>query len=213
MSGNERSRPRVYGCAGAGPTSSDGACSTISPAYITASRSLISSSRDRSWVMKMTLNLRSSRSRSISSRISRCTTTSSAVVGSSMMTTSGSSASAMAIMTRCRMPPESSCGKPLILAGSIPTMSSSSRARAWRAARSICDRCASKMSSNCLARLDTGLRAFIALWKTIEILFHRNRRRSSPSSAITSTGAPSEGQNVIDPAVSSAGGLSIRVSA
>ena len=37
-------------------------------------------------------------------------TTSSAVVGSSMMTTCGSSASAIAIITRCRMPPESWCG-------------------------------------------------------------------------------------------------------
>ena len=43
-------------------------------------------------------------------RISRWTTTSSAVVGSSMITSSGSSASAIAMITRCRMPPESSCG-------------------------------------------------------------------------------------------------------
>jgi hypothetical protein len=74
-------------------------------------------------------------------------------------------------------------------------------------------RWASKMSSNWRVRLDTGFRAFIALWKTIEILFHRNWRRSSPSSAITSTGAPPEGENVIVPEVSSAGGRSIRVSA
>ena len=33
-----------------------------------------------------------------------------AVVGSSMMTTSGSVASAIAIITRWRMPPDSSCG-------------------------------------------------------------------------------------------------------
>ena len=38
----------------------------------------------------------------------RCTTTSSAVVGSSMMMISGSAASAMAIITRWRMPPDSS---------------------------------------------------------------------------------------------------------
>ena len=43
-------------------------------------------------------------------RISRCTTTSSAVVGSSMITSSGLSASAIAMITRWRMPPESSCG-------------------------------------------------------------------------------------------------------
>ena len=39
-----------------------------------------------------------------------CTVTSSAVVGSSAISTSGFSASAMAIITRWRMPPESSCG-------------------------------------------------------------------------------------------------------
>ena len=49
------------------------------------------------------------RSRS-SSSTSPCTVTSSAVVGSSAISTSGCSASAMAIITRWRMPPESSCG-------------------------------------------------------------------------------------------------------
>ena len=37
--------------------------------------------------------------------------TSSAVVGSSAMITSGWFAIAIAIITRCRMPPENSCGK------------------------------------------------------------------------------------------------------
>ncbi len=39
-----------------------------------------------------------------------CTVTSSAVVGSSAISTAGSSAIAMAIMMRCRMPPENWCG-------------------------------------------------------------------------------------------------------
>ncbi len=39
-----------------------------------------------------------------------CTVTSSAVVGSSAISTSGSRASDMAIITRCRMPPENWCG-------------------------------------------------------------------------------------------------------
>ena len=43
-------------------------------------------------------------------RICACTVTSSAVVGSSAMRRSGSLASAMAIMTRWRCPPESWCG-------------------------------------------------------------------------------------------------------
>ena len=43
-------------------------------------------------------------------RICACTVTSSAVVGSSAISRSGSLASAMAIMTRWRWPPESWCG-------------------------------------------------------------------------------------------------------
>ena len=48
-----------------------------------------------------------SRSRS---RICACTVTSSAVVGSSAMTSGGLQASAIAIITRWRMPPDSWCG-------------------------------------------------------------------------------------------------------
>ena len=44
------------------------------------------------------------------SRICACTVTSRAVVGSSAISSLGSQASAMAIMTRWRMPPDSSCG-------------------------------------------------------------------------------------------------------
>ena len=43
-------------------------------------------------------------------RISRCTVTSSAVVGSSATISFGLQAKAMAINTRCRMPPDNSCG-------------------------------------------------------------------------------------------------------
>ena len=45
-----------------------------------------------------------------SCRICACTVTSSAVVGSSAISRSGSFASAMAIITRWRWPPESWCG-------------------------------------------------------------------------------------------------------
>ena len=48
--------------------------------------------------------------RSMVSRICACTVTSSAVVGSSAMITLGSLMIAIAITTRCRMPPENSCG-------------------------------------------------------------------------------------------------------
>ena len=75
-----------------------------------AMESAISMSSDRSWVMNRTAKPSRSRSPASSSRISRWVTTSRAVVGSSMITSCGSSASAMAIMTRWRMPPDSSCG-------------------------------------------------------------------------------------------------------
>ena len=57
--------------------------------------------------------------------------TSSAVVGSSAMITSGSLAIAMAIIARCRMPPENSCGNARARHRGLgmPTRSSSSTAR------------------------------------------------------------------------------------
>ena len=48
--------------------------------------------------------------RIISSRICAWTVTSSAVVGSSAISSFGSLMSAIAIITRWRMPPENSCG-------------------------------------------------------------------------------------------------------
>ena len=42
--------------------------------------------------------------------IRACVVTSSAVVGSSAMSTSGPAEIAIAIITRCRMPPENWCG-------------------------------------------------------------------------------------------------------
>ncbi len=60
--------------------------------------------------MMMTAALNSSFRRSMRSRICACTVTSSAVVGSSAIRRSGFKASAMAIIARCRMPPENSCG-------------------------------------------------------------------------------------------------------
>ena len=99
------------------------------PAYMTARR--VADLQQQGQVVgdEDDANPSSARSRSISSRISCCTTTSRAVVGSSMMTTSGSSASAIAMATRWRMPPDSSCGKLRTRPGSMSTISSSSRAR------------------------------------------------------------------------------------
>ena len=84
--------------------------STIRPAYMTAMSSAISATTPRSWVMKTIEVLSSALRRIISSRICACTVTSSAVVGSSAISSFGSLMSAIAIITRWRMPPENSCG-------------------------------------------------------------------------------------------------------
>ena len=87
-----------------------GARSTTRPAYITATSSAISATIPRSCVIRMIampVCCCSSRSRS---RICACTVTSSAVVGSSAISRSGAQASAMAIITRWRMPPDIWCG-------------------------------------------------------------------------------------------------------
>ena len=77
---------------------------------MTTTLSAISATTPKSWVMNMTLiPLRRWMSR-MSFRICAWVVTSSAVVGSSAMRIAGSSASAMAIITRCRWPPDSRNG-------------------------------------------------------------------------------------------------------
>ena len=61
----------------------------------------------RSWLIRMIPIWYSAWRSSISSRICACMVTSSAVVGSSAMSNFGLQISAMAIITRWRMPPES----------------------------------------------------------------------------------------------------------
>ncbi len=87
--------------------SATGARSTTRPAYMTATSSAMPATTPRSCVistMAMWVSRWMSRSRS-----STCawTVTSSAVVGSSAISRSGEQASAMAIITRWRMPPDS----------------------------------------------------------------------------------------------------------
>ena len=108
--GKERIRPSVYGWRASACSRSPGASSTISPAYMIAMRCANSKRSERSCVMKRNANPKSRCRSRTCCMISRCTTTSSAVVGSSMITSSGRRASAIAMITRCRIPPESSCG-------------------------------------------------------------------------------------------------------
>ena len=106
----EPSRPIVYGCCGASNSVRTGACSTMRPAYITTTSSATSATTPRSCVMR-TIAVPASRcSVRIRSRICAWIVTSRAVVGSSAIRRRGSQASAIAIIARCRIPPESLCG-------------------------------------------------------------------------------------------------------
>ena len=88
----------------------------VSPSSITSPprrmvmRSAMSATTARSCeISSSPMRFSSTRSRS-SSRICSCSTTSSAVVGSSAISSFGFSAQAMAMTTRWRWPPDSSCG-------------------------------------------------------------------------------------------------------
>ena len=108
--GNELSRPCVYGCCGSLASRAAGALSTISPAYMIAIRSANSSSSERSCVMKRTAKPKSLlqlldllQDLALHDDVERRRR----LVHDH---SSGSSASAIAMITRWRMPPESSCG-------------------------------------------------------------------------------------------------------
>ena len=87
-----------------------GPASTISPLVITATLSAILRTMVRSWVMSSSAMPKRACRSFRSFRICAWMVTSSAVVGSSAMRMSGSLASAIAIITRWRWPPESWCG-------------------------------------------------------------------------------------------------------
>ena len=77
---------------------------------MTTTRSAVSATTPRSWVMKIIAMPASACRRFNSASTWAWTVTSSAVVGSSAISTDGLQAIAMAIMTRWHMPPESWCG-------------------------------------------------------------------------------------------------------
>jgi peptide/nickel transport system ATP-binding protein len=105
--GIEASSARVYGCFGSRNSERTSAVSTTRPRYITTTRSAISAITPRSWVIMTMPAPVSSFSRRIRSRIWAWVVTSSAVVGSSASSRPGLHESAIAIIARCRIPPES----------------------------------------------------------------------------------------------------------
>src|SRR5439155_9065694 len=91
----------------------------------------------------------------------------------------------MAIITRCRMPPENSWGKSRTRARGMPTSSSSSAARriatgsstfSWRTIG----------SAICRPIRRTGFKEFIAPWKMIEMSFHRTLRTAVSEARVRS---------------------------
>ena len=117
------------------------------------------------------------RSRS-SSRICACTETSSAVVGSSAISSFGSQASAIAIMARWRMPPDSSCGYWRSRRGTSLMRTCPSRFRGARA-RVDCQlmpRCATNGSAIWSPMRRCGVSEVIGSWKIIDTLRPRNLR-------------------------------------
>ena len=133
----------------------------------------------------ITPNLRSRQRTLISSRICSWIDTSSAVVGSSAIIRSGSPASASAITTRWRIPPENSCGYALKRpAGcSIPTASRSSIAFS-NAALPASFVVLVIVSSNCAPIVINGLREVKGSWKIIPIFWPRISRISLSSKSL-----------------------------
>ncbi|CAM01503.1 hypothetical protein SACE_2197 [Saccharopolyspora erythraea NRRL 2338] len=102
MAGTADSSVLVYSCSGSSSTCSTSPTSTISPWYITATRSAMFHARPRSWVMTSVERPRSTRRRSSRARISPRTVASSDATGSSATSTRGWSTRAPAMTTRWR---------------------------------------------------------------------------------------------------------------
>ena len=141
------------------------------------------------------------------SRICACTVTSSAVVGSSAMISSGWFAIAIAMTTRCRIPPDSSCGYlRAIWAGSgRPTRSSSSTAR-FQVPRRSARPCSRRHSATCQPTVYIGFSAVSGSWNTIATRAPRIARHSAGPQS--SSSFPS---SLIDPLTRADSGSSPRM--
>ncbi len=149
---------------------------------MTTTRCAISATTPRSCVISTIAAPDFSFSARIRSRICAWMVTSSAVVGSSAMSRRGRHASAIAIITRWRMPPESWCGySPARRSGSgMSTWRSMSTAPASASAPPR-PRCTRSASAICRPTVSTGLSEVIGSWKIIEIALPRSARISSSS--------------------------------
>ncbi len=129
-------------------------------------RSAISATTPMSWVMRMMAVPVCFCRSLISSRICAWMVQSRAVVGSSAIRILGSHDIAIAIITRWRMPPDSSCGNCFMRrrASGMRTESSTAMAR-FSASASPRPLCRRSPSTICVPMLSTGLRLVIGSWK------------------------------------------------
>ena len=178
----ERRSSRVYGCAGSANTSAASPSSAISPAYITATRSHASATMPRLCVIRSSAVSKFRRRSARMRRIWASTITSSAVVGSSAIRAFGFSTSASAIMMRCRMPPENSCGYCLNRVGGMPIPASVSRARLRISSSSMPGSCVCRTSRKWLSIVTSGSRRVIGSWKMRPSSGPRIDRSSASSS-------------------------------
>ncbi|OLT03951.1 hypothetical protein BJF90_24890 [Pseudonocardia sp. CNS-004] len=162
--GSDASSRAVYGCCGAAKISRTGASSTTCPPYITTTRSTSRATTPRSWVTQIVVMPSSRCSSATSPRICCWMVTSRAVVGSSAISRMGRSASAIAITTRWRMPPENSCGYArTVRAGSgMPTRSNSSSVR--RRAATASTPCTRRTSATWSPTRISGCSEVIGSW-------------------------------------------------
>ena len=188
--GNAAARAWLCGCCGERISSALGRSSTISPSYITAMRAQVAASTDRSWLIMIRPMPCSATSRESSSRTWAWTITSSAVVGSSAMISRGAQASAIAIMTRCFWPPDSSCGYAPARPGGRSTLVSSSATRAlisFSLNAFPAGGCSRIGSAICSPMRRTGLSACIAPWNTTDASAQRTARSRPHFIVVTSS--------------------------
>ncbi len=152
--------------------------STTRPAFITTTSSQVSATTPRSCVIRQVVRPRVRLSSTISSMMSDWIVTSSPVVGSSRIRSDGWQISdAMAIIARCAMPPENSCGycRARRSGSGMETFRSASIACFIAALRPPpCWSC--QTSASWRPTVNTGLRAARASWKTMLISAPRMRR-------------------------------------
>ena len=147
-------------------------CSTICPAYTTETSSQTSAIIPRSWVIMIIAEPNFFLKSFIVSRTCAWIVTSRAVVGSSARRSFGLQARAIAITTRCFIPPENWCGYSPKRSLGIPTTSSISPAFC-SASFSLILSWSLITSAIWSPTVSTGFKDVIGSWKIMETVFPR----------------------------------------